>query len=154
MVPESLYRKPQSHQSSVFDFVVLGILSSEKFSAELLPNVVPVLARFARVRIEDSSRNRFASTTYFAQSQTTLFPRILFMGGNNRGGTFRGEFSEGNFPERIFRGNFPGEIFRGEFSGGEYSGHRFNACAEASHYNNGELTYLHGYFGKDCELSS
>ena len=118
MVPESLYRKPQSHQSSVFDFVVLGILSSEKFSAELLPNVVPVLARFARVRIEDSSRNRFASTTYFAQSQTTLFPRILFMGGNNRGGTFRGEFSEGNFPERIFRGNFPGEIFRGEFSGG------------------------------------
>ena len=38
--------------------------------------------RFARVRIEDSSRNRFASTAYFAKP-----------------GTFQGEFSVGG----IFR---------------------------------------------------
>ena len=60
------------------------------------------VGRFACVRIEDSSRNRFASTEYFLQSQTTLFPCILFMrgmfrGGNNRGGIFRGEFSGGEY---------------------------------------------------------
>ena len=70
------------------------------------PTLLRFVARFAHVRTEDSSRNRLASTAYFAQSQTRLFPGILFMGGmfgvgNNRGGTFRGEVS-----------------------GGEYSGHR------------------------------
>ena len=62
------------------------------------PTLFQFVARFARTRIGDSSRNRFVSTVYFAQSQTTLFPCILFMGGmlwggNNRVGTFRGEYS-------------------------------------------------------------
>ena len=50
------------------------------------PMLFRLVARFARVRIGDSSRNRFASTAYFAQSQTTLFPCILFMGGISRWG--------------------------------------------------------------------
>ena len=85
---------------------VLGILPPGKFPPERStpvyspkeyspPTLFRFVARFACVRIEDSSRNRFTSTAYFAQSQTTLFPCILFMGGmfrggNNRGGTFRG----------------------------------------------------------------
>ena len=45
------------------------------------------VARFPRVRIEDSSRNRFASTAYFANP-----------------GTFRGEFSGGGiFLSRCFK---------------------------------------------------
>ena len=72
-----------------------------------LPMLFLFVARFARVRIEDSSRNRFVSTAYFVQSQTMLFPCILFMGGmfrggNNRGGTFRGEFSGRNIPVTVF----------------------------------------------------
>ena len=64
-----------------------------------LPTLFRLVARFARVMTEDSSRNSFASTVYFAQSQTTLFPCIptfhgeMFRGGNNRGATFRGEYS-------------------------------------------------------------
>ena len=54
------------------------------------------VARFARVRIEDSSGNRFASTAYFAKPG--------FVGG---GGMFRGE-TTGVEP----------------ISGGEYSDHR------------------------------
>ena len=65
----------------------------------LLAALFRFVARFARVRIEDSSGNRFASTAYFAKPG--------FVGnvpsGNNRGGTFRGEFA-----------------------GGEYTGHRNN----------------------------
>ena len=51
--------------------------------------VLRFLARFARVRIGVSSRNRFASTAYFAESQTTLFLCILFMGGISWGGIVR-----------------------------------------------------------------
>ena len=59
------------------------------------PTLFRFVARFARVSIEDSCRNRFTSTVYFAQSQTTLFLFILFIegmfrGGNNQGGIFRG----------------------------------------------------------------
>ena len=48
------------------------------------------VAHFARVRIEDSSRSRFVSTAYFAQSQTTLFPCILFLGVSVREGISSG----------------------------------------------------------------
>ena len=80
---------------------VLGILLPGTFHPcifpkECSPPMFRFVVRFSRVRIEDCSRNRFASTVYFAQSQTTLFPSILFMGGmfrggNNRDGIFRGE---------------------------------------------------------------
>ena len=86
--------------------MVLSIFPTERFNPVYSPStVLRFVAGFARVRIENSSRNRFASTAYFAQSQTTLFPCILFMGGMFRG-----------------RNNWSG-TFRGEFSGGEYSGH-------------------------------
>ena len=70
------------------------------------PMLFRFVARFARVRIGNSSRNRFASTAYFAESKTSLFPCILFMGrmfrgGNNRSGTFRGKFCGGNIPVTI-----------------------------------------------------
>ena len=52
--------------------------------------------------------NRFASTAYFVQSQTTLFPCILFMGevsggelpvgGSNRGGSTQGGKRRGELP--------------------------------------------------------
>ena len=90
-------------------FLVLGILPPGKFPPERsatvyspkecsFPMLFRFVARFARVMNEDSSRKSFASTAYFAQSQTTLFPWIIFLGGmfrggNNRGGTFRGEYS-------------------------------------------------------------
>ena len=60
------------------------------------PNVTssPMLfrfaARFARVRIGDSSRNRFTSSAYFAQSQAKLFQCILFIGASIRGESARG----------------------------------------------------------------
>ena len=57
----------------------------------LPPTLFRLVARFARVRIGDSSQNRFASTAYFAQSQTTLFPCILFMGGKLGGLLCRSE---------------------------------------------------------------
>ena len=66
------------------------------------PGTSPFVAHFVRVRIGDSSRNRFASTAYFTQSQ---FPCILFMGG----------VSEGELPVRwsnrrgiVHRGKCPG----------------------------------------------
>ena len=66
-------------------FTVLGIATPPVYSP---PTLFQFVARFAGVGIEDSSRNRFAA--YFAQSQTMLFPCILFIGGMFRGGTFRG----------------------------------------------------------------
>ena len=63
-----------------------GIFPQEMYP----PTLFRLVARFARVRIEYSSRNRFASTAYFAQSRTTLFPCTLFMGGMFRGGNSRG----------------------------------------------------------------
>ena len=85
--------------------LVLAILPPGKFLPErstpvyspkefFPPTLFRLVARFDRVRIQDSIRNRFTPTAYFAQSQTTLFPCILFMGGmfrggHNRGGTYR-----------------------------------------------------------------
>ena len=78
----------------------------------------PTLFRLvARVRIEDSSRNRFVSTAYFTQSQTTLFLCILFMGGMFRGGNNRGG------------------SFWGKFSQGEYSGHRYTLYSHDGNFS-------------------
>ena len=82
----SKYTPPQDIPSGTFH---LGIFPQGMFP----PTLFRFVARFASVRIEDSSRTRFASAAYFAQSQTTLFPCILFMGGMLRGGMFRGEYS-------------------------------------------------------------
>ena len=71
------------------------------------PTLFRFVARFARVRIGDSSRNRFASTAYFAQSQTTLFSCILFMRWMFRGGTTGVEHSGSNF----LGGNIPVTTF-------------------------------------------
>ena len=61
------------------------------------------------------------STAYFAQSQTTLFPFILFMGGSVRGEIARGGKRPGG---NCQGGNFPwGEVPGVESAGGEVSGH-------------------------------
>ena len=59
------------------------------------PTFFRFVGRFAHVRIGDSNRNRFASTAYFAQSRTTLFPCILLMGGSVRGEVPGGESAGG-----------------------------------------------------------
>ena len=94
-------------------YAVLGILPPGKFPPERstpvyspkecsLPTFFRFIARFARVRIEDSSRNRFASMAYFAKKPDNVVSMHTFHGGN-----------------------VPGvEPSRGNFLGGEYSGHR------------------------------
>ena len=63
------------------------------------PTLFRFVARFARVRIEDSSWNRFVSTAYFAQSQTTLLPHAYFSWGECSWGKTTGvEPSGGNIP--------------------------------------------------------
>ena len=113
--PPTLFRS-----GLIANCLVLGILPHGKFPTPprfSVATLFQLVARFTRVRIEYSSRNRFASTAYFAQSQTTLFPCILFMGGMFRGGNNRG----GTFQE--------------EFSGGEYSGHHLVALQiTSSHF--------------------
>ena len=71
--------------------MVLGVLPPKRStpvysSQEYSPPTFRFVARYARVRIVDSSRNNFASTAYFAQSQTTLIACIFFMGGIVCGG--------------------------------------------------------------------
>ena len=56
------------------------------------------VARFARVRVEDSSGNRFALTAYFTKPG---FVGGNVPGGNNRDGTFRREFSGGDIPVTV-----------------------------------------------------
>ena len=53
-----------------------------------------LVARFARVRNGDSSRNRFASTAYFAWGETSGAEKT---GGKHRGGNFR----EGKGPSTV-----------------------------------------------------
>ena len=77
--PQSMLQgRAQASPSGVFRYWYTPhrkIPSSPRFSVATL---FPFVARFTRVRIEDSSRNRFTSSAYFAKS-----------------GTFRGEFSGG-----------------------------------------------------------
>ena len=81
--------------TSLNKIIIIPLQQSFRFVAELFRFV----ARFARVRIEESSGNRFTSTAYFAKPG--------FVGGNVPGGETTGV-----------------EVtIRGEFSGGEYSGH-------------------------------
>ena len=68
------------------------------------------VARFARVRIEDSSENRFALMAYFAKPG--------FVGGNVPGG------------------NNWGGTFRWEFCGGEYSGHQIFPLCILNYFQN------------------
>ena len=90
--------------------VVLGILLPERSTSVYSPKKCssPMLFRFvacfARVRIEDSSRNRFVSKVYLLPDNVVSMH--AFHGGN------------------VQEGNNRGGTFRGYFAGGEYSGHR------------------------------
>ena len=88
---------------------VLGyILPTGTFHPGIFPPYSPstlfrFVARFASVRIEDSSGNRFASTAYFAKP---YFVGGNVPGGNNRGGAFWGEFSGGEHAGHLNKGDF------------------------------------------------